>query len=293
MSTYASPVSLDRRRHPVRLDLAAASYKGKVEAASFVEGFRRSVRADVLDLRPAAQLEKGIDTQAVYGEAFQVFEETPDGWSWGQLGTDGYVGWVRTSGLADSIAPTHRVRALRTFRYPGADLKFPPLGLISLGAMVSVTGYTVTRGLEYALLSDGSAVVARHLVPVGHFENDWVAVAEELIGTPYLWGGRSSLGLDCSALSQIAASFGGHALPRDSDMQAAEAGDAIPHEDLSGLKRGDLIFWRGHVAIVRSPDSLLHANGYTMTVAVEPLEAAIKRIAATEWGVVTGVRRLG
>ncbi|SHL37319.1 C40 family peptidase [Roseibium suaedae] len=285
--------SFDRRRHPVRPDLAALSYKGRVEADRFVEGTSRCIGADVLDLRPVAQLEKGIDTQALHGEAFQVFDETADGWSWGQLGTDGYVGWVRTSGLTEAAAPTHRVRALRTFRYPGADLKFPPLGLISIGSLVTVTGHTVTRGLEYALLSDGSAVVAQHLVPLGSVEADWVAVAEELIGTPYLWGGRSSLGLDCSALSQIAASFGGHALPRDSDMQAAEAGEAIAHEDLSGLKRGDLMFWRGHVAIVRSPDSLLHANGYTMTVAIEPLEAAIKRIAATEWGVVTGVRRLG
>lgn len=293
MSTSTSPAVLDRRRHPVRPDLAAASYRGQVDAAVFVEGRLRNVGADVLDLRPEPRLDKGIDTQALYGETFQVFEERPDGWSWGQLDTDGYVGWVRSSGLTDELVPTHRVRALRTFRYPEADLKFPVLGHISMGAKVAVKGYTVTRGLEYALLSDGSAVVAQHLVPLDHAESDWVGVAEELIGTPYLWGGRSSVGLDCSALSQIAAGFGGYILPRDSDMQAAEAGDPVSHEDLSGLRRGDLMFWRGHVAIVRSPDSLLHANGYTMTVAIEPLEAAIKRIAATEWGVVTGVRRLG
>ena len=132
-----------------------------------------------------------------------------------------------SDGLGPLEASTHRVRALRTYRYPGPDLKFPPLGLISIGSKVTVTGSATTRGLDYAVLSDGSAVVARHLAELDRIEKDWVAVAEEFLGTPYLWGGRTSLGLDCSALIQLAAQAGGYDVPRDSDMQQAHFSDAV------------------------------------------------------------------
>ncbi len=284
--------ALDRRLHPVRPDLAAKAYEGRVTSARFVEGELNSIVADILDMRAEPRPDIGVDTQLLFGEQVRVFEETPEGWAWGQLESDGYVGWFSSDGIASPGSPTHRVRALRTYRYPGPDLKLPPLGQISLASRVEVTGMAVTRGLEYALLSDGSAVVAKHLWSLERQADDWVAIAEELIGTPYLWGGRSSLGLDCSALVQIAASFGGHVLQRDSDMQEASAGDEISDAELSGLRRGDLIFWKGHVGIVAGPGRLLHANGHTMTVANEDLEEAVKRIAETEWGEITCIRRL-
>lgn len=283
---------LDRRRHPVRPDLAAIDYEGRVDAARFAEGEVMQVAADRLALRPEPRPDRSIDTEALRGEWVTVYERTPEGWAWGQLDTDGYVGWMSSDGLGPVSAATHRVRALRTYRYPGPDLKFPPLGLVSIGSKVTVTGTAETRGLTYALLDDGSAVAAGHLVPLEARADDWVSVAEEFAGTPYLWGGRSSLGLDCSALVQLAAQAGGHDLPRDSDMQQAEAGTEIPGDDRAGFRRGDLLFWKGHVAIVTGPDQLLHANGHTMTVAFEPLDAAIARIAATEWGALTGARRL-
>jgi len=249
------------------------------------------VTADVLAFRREPRPDCPIDTEALFGEAITVYEETMEGWAWGQLETDGYVGWFSSDGIGPFHETTHKVSALRTFRYPGPELKAPPLGMLSLGARVAVTGHAVTRGLEYALLADGSTVVARHLVPLGRSADDWVSVAEALLGTPYLWGGRSSLGLDCSALVQLAASFGGHSLPRDSDLQERQAGDALPLET-RGLRRGDLLFWRGHVGVLSAPDLLLHANGFTMTVAHEALDAAVARIGATEFGALTAIRRL-
>ncbi|NBN64652.1 C40 family peptidase [Pannonibacter tanglangensis] len=292
--------TLDRRRHPVRADLAATRYRGEVEAARFVDPQPFRVTAATTPLRRDPRPDCGIDTEALAGEIVDVYETTMEGWAWGQLRTDGYVGWLSSDDIAplDAAAPeaTHLVRALRTFRYPGPDLKLPPLGLLSLGVQVAAGAITETRGLAYARLPDGSFVVARHLVPVGHVEPDWVAVAESLVGTPYLWGGRSSLGLDCSALVQLAAVFGGHALPRDSDMQEAEAGtslgfregDPLPQD----LRRGDLLFWRGHVGVLSAPDLLTHANGFTMTVSQEPLAAALARIGAKEYGALTAIRRL-
>jgi len=284
--------SFDRRLHPVRPDLAARDYEGKVETGRFVDGEVFQVTADSLAIRPDPRPDCPIDTEALCGEWITVYEKTAEGWAWGQLDTDGYVGWFSSDGLGSVTAATHRVRALRTYRYPGPDLKFPPRGLLSIGAQVTVVGEIETRGLSYAILNDGSSVVAKHLVSLDDYDADWVAVAEEMLGTPYLWGGRTTVGLDCSALIQLAGQPSGLDILRDSDMQEAEAGHEIPHDDPSALQRGDLVFWKGHVAIVTGPNRLLHANGFTMTVAYEDLDRAISRIAATEWGAVTKARRL-
>ncbi|WP_299475124.1 NlpC/P60 family protein [uncultured Roseibium sp.] len=284
--------AFDRRLHPVRPDLAARDYEGQADAERFVDGEVFQVSADSLAIRPHARPDCPIDTEALHGEWITVYEQTAEGWAWGQLDTDGYVGWFSSDGLGQVTAATHRVRAMRTYRYPAPDLKFPPRGMLSIGSNVTVVGETETRGLTYAILSDGSAVVAKHLVPLTVFDDDWVSVAEEMLGAPYLWGGRTSVGLDCSALVQLAAQAGGLDIPRDSDMQETDAGHEIPHNDLSKYLRGDLIFWKGHVAIVTGPNTLLHANGFTMTVAYEPLDRAIERIASTEWGNVTRARRL-
>lgn len=264
-----------------------------MDAGRFVDGEVFQVTADSLAMRPQPRPDCPIDTEALCGEWITVYEKTAEGWAWGQLDTDGYVGWFSSDGIGAVRAATHRVRALRTYRYPGPDLKFPPRGLLSIGSQVTVVEAAETRGLSYALLSDGSAVVAKHLVPLTEYDTDWVAVAEEMLGTPYLWGGRTSTGLDCSALLQLAAQAAGLDIPRDSDMQENDAGIEIAHEDPSSFQRGDLVFWKGHVAIVTGPNRILHANGFTMTVAYEPLDSAIERIAATEWGAVTRARRLG
>ncbi len=285
---------LDRRLVPARPDLAAEHLKGEVSADRFAAGAVHRVVASAVPLRPAPDPARSIDTELLFGEGFVVYE-TVAGWAWGQAVTDDYVGYLSAGALSGGDrgpVPTHRVAALRTYRYPEPELKRPPLGLLSMGALVSVVDEKIVRDLAYAVLTDGSAVVARHLVPLEHSAPDWVAVAERFVGTPYLWGGRTSLGLDCSALVQVAAEAGGLKLPRDSDMQEAAAGEALDiAAGLPVLKRGDLVFWAGHVGIMLDADRLLHANGFHMAVAIEPFAGARARMEKAGLAV-TAVRRL-
>ncbi len=213
-----------------------------------------------------------------------------EGWAWGQLDHDQYVGWLPSGALmADIAAPTHRVSVLRTFLYPGPSIKLPPVAALSLGSRVAVSRL---QG-DFAITPQG-AVYAPHLAPLDAVEDDFVAVAERFEGVPYLWGGRTSLGLDCSGLAQVALGAAGVAAPRDSDMQEKALGRPIDvGPTLAGLRRGDLVFWKGHVGIMRDAETLLHANGHFMLVTSEPLAVAVARIAAKEGGPVTSVRRLG
>ncbi|HQF31167.1 MAG TPA: NlpC/P60 family protein, partial [Hyphomicrobiales bacterium] len=253
---------LDPRRHAYRPDLADRRLAGRVAAGRFVEGAERQVIATTAVLRRRPEPDLGADTEALFGERLRVFEETPEGWAWVQLDEDGYVGWMASAALAVAgPAANRKVAVLRTFRYPRPDMKSPPLGHLAFSSRVAVADIDG----KFARLADGSFVIARHLGEIDAVEADFVAVAERFLGVPYLWGGKSSLGLDCSGLVQIALHAAGLCCPRDSDMQAAEAGAAL---DISGglpaFRRGDLVFWRGHVGIMRSETELLHANAFHM-----------------------------
>lgn len=264
----------DPRLTPARLDLAAASLQGQVEAARFVAGVRRRVMAPVAPVRRAPTCDAPLDTEALRGETMMVYDQDEEGWSWGQLDRDGYVGYLPTEALvAEGPVPTHEVRALRTFVYPGADMKLPPREALAFGCAVTVRG----QAGGFALTAHG-AVFAAHLAPIGAWEPDFVAVAERFLETPYLWGGRSAFGLDCSGLVQTALAACGVAAPRDSDQQ--EAGLGTPLALTAPFQRGDLVFWPGHVGIVTAPDTLLHANAHHMRVAREPLHEARARLAA-------------
>jgi hypothetical protein len=288
--------AFDRRVTPARGDIALESLRGRVEAARYVPGNPARVTAPSAPLRRTPAADGAIDTEALMGEALTLIERQA-GFALVQLQADSYVGYLDEAALAeDAPAPTHRIRALRSFIYPGASMKLPPAGHLSLGAMVAV----LAEAGEFARIgvAGGEGYVWRaHLARLGEgalgdWETDAVGVAERLIGVPYLWGGKTSLGLDCSGLVQLAHAQCGRAAPRDSDMQQAAFGDAIPvTRDLAGLKRGDLVFWKGHVGMMRDAQTLLHANGHHMLVASEPLAEAKARIALKGGGPITAIRR--
>jgi cell wall-associated NlpC family hydrolase len=282
-----SQMTFDPRTTPARPDLAARHLMGQVAAARFVDGTELEVRDAQAPMRREPSPDAPLDTEALHGERVTVYDENGEGWCWGQLGSDGYVGWVPANALRPpGPPPTHRVAALRTFVFPGRSIKAPPLDALSLGSRLAVKTPQRDDPGELTDLASGFCIPTRHLAPIGSKEPDFVAVAERFVGVPYLWGGKTSLGIDCSGLVQIALTASGIACPRDSDMQQHALGATLPIDDLASLRRGDLIFWKGHVAIVRDRQSIVHANAFHMAVAVEPIGEALRRIAEASSSVI-------
>jgi cell wall-associated NlpC family hydrolase len=279
--------SFDKRLTPARADLAAVHLKGKVEAARFAEGRVLRVAEPVVDLKRAPDAALGAETQALYGEEIVVYDEE-EGWAWGQLSRDGYVGYVSANALVALGPPaTHRVEALRAHVYPAASLKTPPRFALTYDALVTVTG----QDGPWARTPDGF-VYAAHLAPLGARAADPVATAERFLGVPYLWGGRSSQGIDCSGLVQTALRAAGFDAPRDSDMLAVY-GEALPvDEAMAHLRRGDLVFWKGHVGVMADATTLIHSNGTHLMTVRENLAEARRRILKAEYGPVTAARRV-
>lgn len=279
--------ALDPRVTPARPHVADIRLRGRVEAESFVEGRPCRVCVPSAPLRRLPSLESGIDTEAVMGDAATLYDER-DGFALVQLRHDGYVGYLPAGSLGPEMPePTHRVDALRTFLYPAPDMKRPPLGHLGLGSAFAVRDETG----DYLALGEDRYVFAAHCRPIAAVEPDWAATAARLQGIPYLWGGRTSLGLDCSGLVQMALELAGLACPRDTDQQERALGEVLDPKR-EPLRRGDLVFWRGHVGMMLDADTLIHANGHHMSVAVEPLEEAVARILAKSYGPVTSVRRI-
>ena len=281
--------AFDPRVTPARADLAAKELEGKVPAARYVDGHLYEVIEPQTPLRGEPRPDAPLTTEALKGERVRIYDMNAEGWAWGQLAADGYVGWLSANALAPpGLPPTHKVAALRTLVFPGPSIKLPPLEALSLGAHLAVARIAD----RMAVTSAGGYVPAAHLASVGHYETDFVAVAERFVGVPYLWGGKTMLGLDCSGLVQVALTACGISCPRDSDMQEAALGVPFEHAaGLADLKRGDLIFWKGHVGIVSDPATLIHANAFHMAVTIEPLADAVERISNTGSDV-TSVRRI-
>lgn len=268
---------LDRRLHAYRPDLADRNLRETITADRYVDGEAARIVVGNVALRPQPDLTAPIDTELLYGEIVDVFERC-EGWAWVQARTDGYVGYLPEETLGPGIDDaTHMVASLRTFIYPEPDLKSPPLHLLSMNAPLSLTE-TAKGG--FGLLSEGGWVFRRHLALLESHETDHCAVALRFIGTPYLWGGRTSLGLDCSALVQMSLMRCGIHVPRDSDMQEQSIGrEAICEHDLSDLRRGDVVYWKGHCGIWIEPAAFIHANATDMAVAVQPLKRILKHVA--------------
>ena len=283
----------DPRLTPAREDLAAAHLEGAVSAARFAEATPRVVAAPLAPVTASPDGRAEMTTQLVWGEAFDAYEETGL-WAWGQARGDGYVGYVPRTCLEAPEAlggpPTHRVAALSAPVYPEPDFKARPDGQLPYAARVAVSGEEEGNQARYARLASGGWVAAVHLAPLDRPAPDWVAEAERFLGVPYLWGGRAPMGIDCSALLQLALEAGGRACPRDTDMQVAVLGRDLPAGE--ALARGDLVFWRGHVGVMLDGARLLHANIHHMAVVSEPLADAEARIADKDGGPVTRRARL-
>jgi len=270
----------DNRVTPVRSDLAAAHLKGTVDAPRYAEGEKFSVCAGRTGLRVRPSTDAAQDSELLFGEVFTVYDRA-HGWAWGQAANDLYVGYVAEEALTAPFAAEAKVSALLAPVFPAADLKTPVRDFLPLNAAVPV----LAREGDYVNVGTGF-VHRQHLA--AETQKDFVAIAERFLGVPYVWGGKTAAGLDCSGLIQTALQAVGKAAPRDTDMIEKALGDAVP---ISGVRRGDLVFWKGHMGVMLDEKRLLHANAFHMAVAIEPLAEAIARIEKAA-GPVTSVKRL-
>ena len=281
----------DRRLTPARADLAAAHLKGSVDSARFIEATPMQVKAAIIPLRPAADTSAGVDTVMLYGERFDVYESA-EGWAWGQAPRDGYVGYLPLAALSEDVTvPTHTVSVPTTHLYPANSMKTEPVAALWMSSLVTPgTIYPPnTEGVAFAEVG-GLFLPAKHLSPLDALAADYVTVAETFLNAPYVWGGKTAAGVDCSGLVQIALAQVGVDVPRDSDMQANSVGtEIIPN---GPFQRGDLLFWPGHVGIMADPETLLHATAFSMQVMLEPVAVTRKRIEGDLGLPLTAVRRL-
>lgn len=269
--------------------VADLALEGLIPAERYLRPRTRQCAITAAPIRRDAANDAEQTNQLVTGELFDVLDET-DGWAFGRARRDGYVGWAPAAALAEEpLTPTHRVSAVRTYAFPAPDVKASPARLVTLNALVTAEARE-GRFLRCARLG---WIVESQLASLDTFERDAVAVAERHLGAPYQWGGRESLGLDCSGLLQQSLFACGRACPRDADMQERETGEAIePGADYADLRRGDLVFWNGHVAMMVDPANVIHATSHHMAVAVEPLVDVVARMQASGSGEPTSFRRL-
>jgi cell wall-associated NlpC family hydrolase len=277
----------DKRLTPARADLAAAHLKGQVDAPRYVEGAAAMVYVGRTSLRARPSDAAAQDSELLFGEGFTVYDRK-DGWAWGQAVNDLYVGYVDEKALTRPFARQARISALVAPVFEGPDLKRAVFDLLPMNSAVAV----LKRDGDYVNIEDDLYVHQRHLAP--ETQKDFAAIAERFLGIPYVWGGRTWAGLDCSGLIQTALQAVGKTCPRDTDMQEKALGEAVAFErgDVAPkVRRGDMIFWKGHVGVMLDETRLLHANAFHMMVEVEPLSEAVARIAKIA-GPVTSVRRL-
>ena len=277
--------ALDPRVYAVRDDLAASYLRGQVTRPRYADGVDFKVSCAVQPLRATPDHAGTRDSEMLFGELFIAYDMR-DGWAWGQCQSDGYVGYTPETGLSPYLTtPTHEITAVRSPVYVRPDLKSEPLRMLHMTSRVTVIGDSA----GYVLTDAGGWICRRHVAPHGEYADDHLTTASRFLETPYLWGGRSGLGLDCSALIQLALARSGRSVPRDSDQQEASVGHRID-AGLDAARPGDLLFSQGHVAILSAPGRVIHANVHHMAVADEPLVRFRERLAAMQQAITT-VRR--
>lgn len=275
----------DKRLTPARPDLAAAHLKGKIAAASYSEGRSLQVSRGVTGLYALPSEHAGQQTQLLFGENFRVYEEK-NGWVWGQADADGYVGYACAENFSTPQPATHRVTALGTPLLFAPDVKQGTVEILPLNAKLAVA----EMGEHFVRLNNGLYVFAAHLGALEFAASDWVSVAVRFVEAPYVWGGKTFAGIDCSGLVQTALEAGGIGAPRDTDMMEAGLGRALPLD--APLQRGDLIFWKGHTGIMLDAERIIHANGFWMQVSIEPLQLVDRRTRTRESLPIRSIRRI-
>lgn len=278
----------DPRINPYRDDMAAQSLKDRVDVPAYVEGSLHQVATGLLGLYSAPNAEACLASQLLYGESFTVYE-IKDGWAWGQAQKDGYVGYCPVDGLSpDLFTTSHHVSALSTHIYTEPHVKSKTVGQVFMMSELSVANEVAHQG--FVELADGHWVYATHISNIAG--EDPVAEALKLLYTPYLWGGRSSAGIDCSGLIQLAFAMVGMQVPRDSDMQQEFIGEKLPGDAVP--ERGDLAFFPGHVGFMLDDMHLLHANAHHMRVSIDPLRDVIDIISfQTDEPPLSCIKRIG
>ena len=279
---------LDRRLHPYRKNLAAEYLRGKIESDQFVTGQQRQICKGHAPLKRLPDPAAPLDTELLFGELVQLYDER-DGWSWIQSELDGYVGYAENHMITETLlAPTHTVIMPATYLYPAPDLKLIPNDWLPMNAQVNVSE---SIG-KYSNLASGGWVFSAHLARINTPALDHCEVAQMFLYSPYLWGGKTCVGIDCSGLLQISLARCSKEIPRDSDMQM-DAGQPIEYDgDERVLQRGDLVFWRSHAGIWIDPQSFIHANAANMLVTVERLNDVAAQIVVDSGDTILSVRRV-
>ncbi len=263
-------MKFDQRICPIRKGLASADYYGLIKNCKFVKGSIYTVHSTYSPLY-FEKKQKNLTSQLLFGEYFRVFDVN-DGVAWGQSLRDNYVGYTSIQNLRKrKIISNYKVQSLRTFIYGGPSIKVDPLNYLSFNSLVNVT----KKKRNFSFIPSVGWCISKDLSKINNIKFSLYDISLQYLQTPYLWGGRDSMGLDCSGLIQNLYQMIGINLPRDTDLQAAYFSKYV---DESKIKLGDLIFWRGHVAMVLDKKNIIHANAYHMKTQIEPLKSAKKRI---------------
>ena len=283
---------LDIRLHAYRPDLADSRLRDEVKSDNYVDGELRRVVSSISDMHSEPDSSTSMSSQILHGHDVRVYEDK-NGWSYAQSESDGYVGYIRSDSLSSdlSLTPSHMVLSPHTYIYSDKDAKSPRILDCSIGSKLSIDDFVESNGVIFGEVSGGGYISGKHVFELtGGTPTDYVAIGERLLHIPYLWGGTSGFGIDCSGLIYLSHLVCGNSILRDTDMQESSLGKQLTDVDFSTLQRGDYVFWQGHVGMMSSADTLLHSNMNSMSVSLESLSQAISRIEPL-YGSPTCVRR--